>query len=124
MKCTPDCQTMSIELQADNSEVFAEVKKILPRTLGRNVAPAPVIVSDLAVVLCSRLMTGTRIGESHLVPLMGIKRAPPRAQRPAPVEAKPVPSSCEAWWEGRSSETFSMATLSWHNEFHCMAEFS
>jgi len=51
---------------ADNSEVFAEVKKILPR-----------------------------IGESHLVPLMGIKRAPPRAQRPAPVEAKPVPSSSQ-----------------------------
>ena len=103
---------MSIELQADNSEVFAELKKILPKSLGRNVAA--VIVSEFAAVLCSKLMTVPRIGESHLVPLMGIKRAPPRAQRPAPVEAKPVPSSCEAWWEGRSSETFCMAWPSFH----------
>ena len=105
-------QTMSIELQADNSEVFAELKKILPKSLGRNVAA--VIVSEFAAVLCSKLMTVPRIGESHLVPLMGIKRAPPRAQRPAPVEAKPVPSSCEARWEGRSSETFCMAWPSFH----------
>ena len=42
-------QTMSIELQADNSEVFAELKKILPKSLGRNVAA--VIVSEFAAVL-------------------------------------------------------------------------
>lgn len=51
---------------AGSSEIFAKVKEILPK-----------------------------IGESHLVPLMGIKRAPPRPQRPAPVEAKPKASSSQ-----------------------------